>query len=113
MKNAFTTSQQEDRWMIVKSTIKRQAASGTGSLLFIDAVTADGSSRINSLVFAFYTFRADAAKCCKTSRTLHSADEYLPKAHCGSNQGSSMQIKFFSGQVNQLISTQQIMLFRN
>ncbi len=50
------------------------AASGTGSLVFIDDVTADKSSRMNSEVFRAI-LSAHSAKCFRTHWTaLHSAD---------------------------------------
>ncbi len=51
------------------------AASGTGSLVFIDDVTADKSSRMNSEVFRAILSASYSAKCFRTHWTaLHSAD---------------------------------------
>ena len=48
-------------------------AIGTGSLVFFDDVTTDGSVQGCSA----------SAKCCKTDRmVLHSTDGKLPKTHC-------------------------------
>ncbi len=63
------------------------AASGTGSLIFIDVVTADKSSRMNSEVFRGNIICSYSAKCFRTHWTaLHSADGQWPKAYCKSNQ---------------------------
>ncbi len=63
------------------------AASGTGSLVFIDDVTADKSSRMNSEVFRAILNCSYSAKCFRTHWTaLHSADGQWPKAYCKSNQ---------------------------
>ncbi len=63
------------------------AASGTGSLVFIDDVTADKSSRMNSEVFSGNIICSYSAKCFRTHWTaLHSADGQWPKAYCKSNQ---------------------------
>lgn len=43
------------------------AASGTGSLVFIDDVAADGSSRRNSQDY-YAILCSDSAHCCKTDR---------------------------------------------
>lgn len=41
------------------------AATGTGSLGFIDDVTADGSSRMNYAVFRAVPSAKNQPKCCK------------------------------------------------
>lgn len=53
------------------------AANGTASLMFIDDVTADRSSRMN-----FKVYRAlDSPKCCKTEWTdLHNANVLMTQS---------------------------------
>ncbi len=63
------------------------AASGTGSLVFIDDVTADKSSRMNSEVFRAILSAHIQPNAFRTHWTaLHSADGQWPKAYCKSNQ---------------------------
>ena len=51
------------------------AANGTGSLVFIDDVTADKCSRMNSEVFSGNIVCLYSAKCFRTHwMALHSAD---------------------------------------
>ncbi len=63
------------------------AASGTGYLVFIDDVTADKSSRMNSEVFrAILSAHIQPNASELIGRALHSADGQWPKAYCKSNQ---------------------------
>ncbi len=78
------------QWSMVGGSVMAwacMAASGTGSLVFIDDVTADKSSRMNSEVFRAIIICSYSAKCFRTHWTaLHSADGQWPKAYCKSNQ---------------------------
>ena len=59
------------------------AASKVGSLIFIDDVTHDGSSRMNSEVYKNITVCQLTEKCLQTNwEELHHAARQWPKTHC-------------------------------
>ena len=64
------------------------ASSGTGSLIFIDDVTHDGSSKMNSEVYRNILSAILKRRCNQTDREiLHHAARQQPKTHFQNNQG--------------------------
>ncbi len=69
------------QWSMVVVAWACMAASGTGSLVFIDDVTTEFWSVSGNIICSY------SAKCFRTHWTaLHSADGQWPKAYCKSNQ---------------------------
>ncbi len=75
------------QWSMVVVAWACMAASGTGSLVFIDDVTTDKKQKDEFWSVSGNIICSYSAKCFRTHWTaLHSADGQWPKAYCKSNQ---------------------------